>query len=128
MNLDEIRKQIDEIDGQILELFCRRMNLVKEVAAYKIENGLPVLRPEREQSILENVSNRAGAEYGLYAAELFRCLMEVSREMQTQIMEEYENSAGIVPTDSAAPEGSSGLQHQKAQDECCSGEQRGQEQ
>ena len=90
MNLDEIRKQIDEIDGQLLELFCRRMDLVKDVAAYKIENGMPVFRPEREKSILENVSNRAGAEYGIYAAELFQCLMEVSREMQTQIMEEYE--------------------------------------
>ena len=128
MNLDEIRKQIDEIDGQLLELFCRRMDLVKDVAAYKIENGMPVFRPEREKSILENVSNRAGAEYGIYAAELFQCLMEVSREMQTQIMEEYETGAGNVPTDSDAPEGSSGLQHQKTQDECCSGEQRGKEQ
>ena len=42
MNLDEIREQIDEIDAQILDLFCRRMDLVKNVAEYKIENSIPV--------------------------------------------------------------------------------------
>ena len=42
MNLDEIREKIDRIDRQILELFCSRMELVKGVAEYKIDNSLPV--------------------------------------------------------------------------------------
>ncbi len=104
MNLDDIRKQIDEIDGQLLELFCRRMDLVKGVAAYKLENGMPVLRPEREQAILDSVSSRAGEEYGSYAAALFRCIMEVSREMQHQIIEEREIGERV-PEDSSDARG-----------------------
>ena len=128
MNLDEIRKQIDEIDGQLLELFCRRMDLVKSVAAYKIENGMSVFRPEREQAILENASNQAGEEYGSYAAELFRCLMEVSREMQHQIIEAYENGGENAPTDSSDLESPSEFTNRTAQDRYCGEKQRGQEQ
>ena len=41
MNLDlnEIRQQIDEIDSSIVDMFEKRMELCKNVALYKIENG-----------------------------------------------------------------------------------------
>lgn len=80
MNLDEIREQIDEIDAQILDLFCRRMDLVKNVAEYKIENSIPVFHPGREQSILDRARMRAGEAYGDYAAALFQRMMEVEPE------------------------------------------------
>ena len=35
-DLQEIRKQIDEVDEQIVRLFERRMKLTKEVAEYKL--------------------------------------------------------------------------------------------
>ena len=38
--LDVIRKQIDEVDAQIAPLFERRMELVREVTAYKTAHGL----------------------------------------------------------------------------------------
>ena len=38
-DLQEIRKQIDEVDEQIVRLFERRMKLTKEVAEYKIATG-----------------------------------------------------------------------------------------
>ena len=87
MNLEEIREQIDEIDAQILELFCRRMDLVKQVAEYKIENGLPVLHPGREQKILDRVRLDGGEAYGDYAAAVFQRMMEVSRQMQEKVIE-----------------------------------------
>ena len=95
MNLDEIREQIDEIDAQILDLFCRRMDLVKNVAEYKIENSIPVFHPGREQSILDRARMRAGEAYGDYAAALFQRMMEVSRRMQEKMVEEQqEKEAG----------------------------------
>ena len=90
MNLDEIRIKIDEIDTQILDLFCRRMDLVKGVAAYKIENDMPVFRPEREKLILERVRADAGEEYGDYAVKLFETAMAVSRDMQTEMIREKQ--------------------------------------
>lgn len=92
MNLDDIRRQIDDVDRGIIELFCRRMELVKGVAEYKIENGLPVLRPERESEILSRVKMQAGGEFGGYAEELFNCIMRVSREMQQKIIDGREGA------------------------------------
>lgn len=88
MDLEKIREQIDEIDAQILELFCRRMDVVKSVAEYKIENNMQVLRPEREKAILERVRADAGEEYGDYAADLFENIMRVSRQMQQKMIDE----------------------------------------
>jgi len=88
MDLEKIREQIDEIDAQILELFCRRMDVVKGVAEYKIKNNMQVLRPEREKAILERVRADAGEEYGDYAADLFENIMRVSRQMQQKMIDE----------------------------------------
>ena len=42
MDLNDYRKQIDEIDSQLLDLFERRMELAKDIADYKKQNNLPV--------------------------------------------------------------------------------------
>ena len=82
MDLQEIRSQLNGIDDQILTLFCQRMALVKDVAAYKIEHHLPVLDSGREQAILDRVSQAAGEELGNYARNLFETLMTLSRDYQ----------------------------------------------
>lgn len=87
LNLDEIRVQIDELDKEILELFCKRMDVVKKVAAYKIANNMQVLRPERENIILERVEAEAEEGYGEYARDLFENIMRVSREMQQKMID-----------------------------------------
>ncbi len=82
MDLQEIRTQLNGIDDQILTLFCQRMALVKDVAAYKMEHHLPVLDSGREQAILDRVSQAAGEEMGGYARALFETLMVLSRDYQ----------------------------------------------
>ena len=42
MELSEIRKHIDEVDDQLLQLFLQRMDLADQVAAYKNEHHLPI--------------------------------------------------------------------------------------
>ena len=86
LNLQEIRAQLNGIDDQIIQLFCRRMALVKDVAAYKIEHNLPVLDSGREQAILDRVSQAAGEEMGGYARALFETLMALSRDYQEKQM------------------------------------------
>ncbi len=86
MNLDEIRTEIDEIDAKLLELFRQRMDLVKDVAEYKIRHQMQVLRPERERAILQMVRENAGEEYGDYAVDFFDTVLRVSREMQQQMI------------------------------------------
>lgn len=87
LDLDEIRKKIDETDRELVEVFCRRMDLVKQVAAYKIANDMQVLRPDREEAVLERVRVLAGDEYGEYAHDLYGHVMRVSREMQQKMID-----------------------------------------
>ena len=85
MELDAIRAEIDGLDRRILELFVRRMDCAKRVAAYKIENGLPVLNARRENEILGKIGDAAG-EYGFAAKMVFSTLMEASRALQHDLL------------------------------------------
>ena len=84
-DLPEIRKDIDAIDNQLIELFKRRMNCAKEVACYKTEHNIPILNQQRENEILADVEAKGG-EYGAAAKELFAKLMELSRDLQHDII------------------------------------------
>ena len=81
MELENLRKQIDEIDDGVLDLFLRRMSCAKQVAEIKREKELPVFNEAREREILDDVSKKAG-EYGGQARILYSNLMAMSREAQ----------------------------------------------
>ncbi|HCC34232.1 MAG TPA: hypothetical protein DEQ02_00800, partial [Ruminococcaceae bacterium] len=59
MNLNELRRQIDDTDDRILKLFLSRMELAGRVAEYKASSGLPVLHKGREEEILNRLAERA---------------------------------------------------------------------
>ena len=81
MRLDDLRKEIDAIDCQLVPLLKSRMNCSLQVAKTKKEEGLPIYHPAREQAILERVSQEGG-EFGSYIASVYREIMGVSREAQ----------------------------------------------
>ncbi|MCI1964950.1 MAG: chorismate mutase [Oscillospiraceae bacterium] len=81
MELDELRKQIDEIDDGIMNLFLRRMECAKQVAQVKGKKNLPIFNETREQEILDDVSAKAG-QHGGQARILYSSLMAMSREIQ----------------------------------------------
>lgn len=87
-DLSDIRKDITETDNRLAELFVRRMKLVKEVAEYKMANGLPVLDPGRESEVLENGAARVDdEELRSYYISFLKDIMAVSRRYQTTMME-----------------------------------------
>lgn len=81
MSLDNIRKDIDKIDSELVRLLKKRMNCSLQVAEIKESEGLPIFHPEREQAILDKV-NEAGGEFGSYISAVYREIMGVSREAQ----------------------------------------------
>ena len=100
LNLQDIRGQLDQIDDQLIDLFARRMRLVSDVAAYKKENGLPILDSGRERQIINRVSLAAGEDLAHYAKLLYQTLFSVSRAYQAQqllpkstLMTELERAA-----------------------------------
>ena len=52
MQLDALRREIDEIDAALLPLLRKRLACAREVARYKKARGLPVLNRAREEAIL----------------------------------------------------------------------------
>ena len=84
MDLSEIRQQIDEIDQELVELFCRRMSLSAQVADYKKANNLPIFVPARERAILQKVAQMAGPEMENYTRVLYSMLFELSRSYQSK--------------------------------------------
>ena len=85
MELADYRKELDETDAQLLELFKKRMSTVKNIAEYKKENNLPVLQQGREREILAAAAAGAGEELEDYARTFFSTLMDVSRSYQERL-------------------------------------------
>ena len=56
-SLDKARKEINEIDKEMAELFVRRMEAAKVVAEYKKERGLAILDQVREEQVIRQNSN-----------------------------------------------------------------------
>ena len=92
-DLQEIRKDIDAIDSQIVELYKSRMKLTTDVAAEKLHTGKQVLDREREKSkliFLESLADSDTTKHGL--RELFEQIMSSSRKRQYQLMTEKGRS------------------------------------
>ena len=86
MDLLDLRKEIDKIDDQLIPLLQHRMDISRQVAAYKAERGLPVFNAEREGQILDCVKEKCG-EDGDAIATVFSATMDASRAIQHNIME-----------------------------------------
>ena len=84
-DLTEIRKDINDIDEQLVRLFKARMDCAKEVGEYKKENNIPVFNEKREGEILDKVAVKGG-EYGSYTRLLYSDIMELSRALQHNII------------------------------------------
>lgn len=82
MNISEIRKEIDNIDSQLVQLFTDRMDAAAKIADYKRQNGLPIYVPAREREVLQSVAEQAGPEMANYTRVLYSMLFELSRSYQ----------------------------------------------
>jgi chorismate mutase/prephenate dehydratase len=55
VSLDEIRKRIDTIDKQLLDLLSQRADLVHEVGLIKKRDNLQIYAPDREEALLRKL-------------------------------------------------------------------------
>ena len=64
MNLEELRKQIDDVDARIIGLIGERIRIAEEIGRGKRKKGRSVEDREREKKVLENV-RRIAREKGI---------------------------------------------------------------
>lgn len=85
-DLKEIRKEINNIDSQMLALFEKRMDCAAQVIDYKLKHSLPIFDAAREQEILAKCSDMlTNKAYGSYYTEFMQCLMSVSKAYQRKL-------------------------------------------
>ena len=89
-NLTALRRQIDGIDEQLLELLAKRMRISKEIGVYKKEHNMPILQSPRYSEILEKRSCM-GEQMDLspdFVKEILKEIHEESVRQQMIIMNE----------------------------------------
>ena len=84
--MQELRKEIDAIDDELVALFRKRMATAAKIADYKRIHKMPVLDPERERQLLKRVSGLAGEDLGASTKALYKTLMALSRLHQNRLL------------------------------------------
>ena len=83
---EEVREQIDLIDLELIRLFAKRYEFVKEIVKYKEKTEDAIIALERKDFVINQRAEWA-ADYGLdyeAYAQLFKHLVEhnISKEME----------------------------------------------
>lgn len=102
MELKDYRAQIDAVDDEIVRLFQERMDIAANIAAFKKENGLPILQTAREREKLADVTGKAREDMQSYLRVLYSLLFELSRTYQekgtrTPLYDKIENAIENTP-------------------------------
>ncbi len=86
MDLQEIRKKIDNIDDKLVSLFAERMQVAAEVAEYKQKNNMPVLDAKREREKLNDLTEKTPDPFQEYTRVLYSMIFELSRSYQNKLL------------------------------------------
>lgn len=88
-SLTVLRRQIDELDNNLLELLARRMRVSKEIGIYKKEHNMSILQTQRYDEILQNRISQA-KQMGMdedFMKTVLVAIHEESVRHQMEIME-----------------------------------------
>ena len=80
--IDELRKQIDALDNEIIALLDARFGLSYAIGEEKKKTQKQVLDSSREQVILDKVASLTDQEHTQYIQEIYKKIMEKSRAYQ----------------------------------------------
>lgn len=86
--LDELRRQIDACDEELLQLLSRRMQICREIGQYKKENNMQIVHTLRYSEILDRRSAQ-GTTAGLspeFVRDVFEHIHEESVNQQIEVV------------------------------------------
>jgi chorismate mutase len=85
--LAKLREELDQLDGQIVDVLRKRMLIVKDIATIKEREGMSIFYMKRWMKLVGEHSN--GSEAGLsdaFLKELFSTIHKYSVELQTSLI------------------------------------------
>lgn len=87
MDIDHWRKEIDDIDAELLRLLNMRARLAMKVGALKQAQHLPFCDPDRERTVLQRLQEmNAGPLDERAIDKLFRRIICESRRVESGIV------------------------------------------
>lgn len=95
MEISEVRKKIDTIDKQLVEMFNERARCALEIGKMKGKNAKSIFAPEREKQVLASVlKNNKGPLGDKTMAAIFREIISACRALEKPITVAYFGPAG----------------------------------
>lgn len=88
--LDQFRRRLDVLDGEVARLLGERFDICREVAHHKREHDIPMMQPERVIEVRERYLAR-GAEVSLppeFTAALFELLIGATCRLEDELIAE----------------------------------------
>lgn len=82
----QAREEIGSIDAEMAALFCRRMQAVRRVAAYKKDTGMPVFDGARERALIERNCALVEEEFKESYLRFLQHELQLSREYQLRLL------------------------------------------
>lgn len=95
MSLQDLRRQIDDIDTHMLELLSQRARLAQEVGHGKARTATQFFSPERERQIFERLTRENKGPLPAEALRaIYREIISASRALEAPIKAAYLGPAG----------------------------------
>ena len=85
-SLSTLRKGIDEIDNELIDLLAKRMGISREIGAYKRDNGMTIVQTKRYSEILDKRAAQ-GSLKGIDAECIKKIFESIHEESVRQQME-----------------------------------------
>jgi len=83
MTIDDLRKEIDRLDTELLRIFNQRANLALKIGELKKVEGLPVFDPGREKRIFQRMKQENPGPLDDQAiVRLFERVIDESRRLE----------------------------------------------
>ncbi|ASS39308.1 chorismate mutase [Fusobacterium sp. oral taxon 203] len=84
IELELMRKKIDEIDDKLLALFKERLKVSKKIGLLKKKYKMEIFDPQREEEIIDNCTQNISEDERIYVEKFLRNLMDISKEVQSK--------------------------------------------
>ncbi|MBR2384809.1 MAG: chorismate mutase [Clostridia bacterium] len=96
MSLEELRKQIDEIDDKISDLYVKRMEVCKQIGIEKANLGSSVNVAEREKAVVNRITNGKSDDMKRYLKLLYDTIFFQSKNYQGNFVKSKSETANAL--------------------------------
>ncbi|HYJ92115.1 MAG TPA: chorismate mutase [Pyrinomonadaceae bacterium] len=92
MTLEQKRKDIDQVDAEILALLSKRAEIVRELTQIKLTAGLPIIDWSREAEVIQRAGHNSGSLRDDSANRIYRAILREARQIEMDLAKEPESS------------------------------------